>query len=582
MTYVLGIGAAGLLLARPLWSETPPGEFELLPIMMGLCGGLALFLFGMDQMATSLKAVAGRRMKEILGKLTTNRFFGVLTGTFVTAVIQSSSVTTVLVVGFISAGLMTLSQSIGVILGAGIGTTITAQIIAFNVTKYALLLVAIGFAIDFIAKRERARHHGRGIMGLGLVFFGMAVMGEAMAPLRDYGPFLEWMGHMEKPVFGILVGAIFTALIQSSSAMTGVVIVMASQGLISLPAGVALVFGANIGTCVTALLASIGKPRAAIQAAVAHIVFRVVGVLIWWGFIDQLVDFVTWVSPVAENLTGLEKLSAEAPRQIANAHTIFNVANTLLFLPFTTQFARLVQWLVPEREQEDKRIARPKYLDLSLLGTSVLAIDRARLEILHMGDKVRDMLREILPALLDGTREGLQRIEEMDDAVDVLHSEIVAYFGKIFQTALSEPQTKELIVLMEAAKDLESIGDIIETNLVGIGVRRLDENVQISAVTERLIRDFHTTVSGAFENSLLAVTTRNELAAQAVFSLKKEINRMAENASLHHVERLVAAEPNRLAAYAIETDIISNMKRIYYYSKRMARAAAPAELAFKD
>jgi phosphate:Na+ symporter len=582
MIQLVGAGVAVLLLIGPPEQGLEVGELDLMPLLMGLFGGLALFLFGMEQMATALKAVAGSRMKEILGKLTTNRFLGVVTGAFVTAVIQSSSVTTVLVVGFISAGLMTLAQSIGVILGADIGTTITAQIIAFKVTKYALLLITIGFTMDFLSKKEMVKHRGKGIMGLGLVFFGMSVMGEAMSPLSSYEPFLSWMAHLEVPVFGIIVGAIFTALIQSSSAMTGVVIVMASQGLISLPAGVALVFGANIGTCITALLASIGKPRVAVQAAVAHILFKVVGVLIWIAFIDHLVDLVVWLSPVAEDLTGAAKLAAESPRQIANAHTVFNVANTLIFLPFAPQFARLVEWLVPEKEVEERRIVRAKYLDDSLLSTPDLAIDRARLEILHMGDKVRDMLRDILPAMTSGTRESLQRVEEMDDAVDVLHSQIVAFFGRISQRALSASQTAELMALMEAAKDLESMGDVIETNLVAIGIRRVDENVQISDVTRNLIQDFHATVSGAAENALLAVTQRNERAAQAVLSLKKKINRMSENATLHHVERLVASEPNRLTAYAIETDILSNLKRIYYFSRRMARAAAPAEVAFKD
>jgi phosphate:Na+ symporter len=252
---------------------TPDGngaqtELAMLPLVMGLLGGLALFLYGMDKMSESLKAVAGERMKSILARLTTNRVTGALTGAFVTAVIQSSSVTTVLVVGFVTAGLMSVSQSVGIIMGANIGTTITAQIIAFKVTKYALLIVAAGFAMLFLGKRERTRHHGAGIMGLGLVFFGMGVMGEAMAPLRSYQPFLDAMIRMENPAVGILVAALFTGLIQSSSATTGIVIVMASQGLITLTAGIALILGANIGTCVTALLASIGRSLAPISAPV--------------------------------------------------------------------------------------------------------------------------------------------------------------------------------------------------------------------------------------------------------------------------------------------------------------------------
>ncbi len=557
-------------------------DLELFPLLMGLFGGLALFLFGMEQMATALKTVAGERMKIILAKLTANRLVGVLTGAFVTAVIQSSSVTTVLVVGFISAGLMTLAQSIGVILGADIGTTITAQIIAFKVTKYALLMIAVGFAMDFIGKKESTKHRGRAVMGLGLVFFGMSVMGEAMAPLRDHPPFLDWMARMENPALGILAGALFTALIQSSSAMTGVVIVMASQGLVSLPAGISLVFGANIGTCVTALLASLGKPREAIRAAVVHIIFKIVGVLIWLAFIDQLAGLVTWMSPAAEELAGTDRLAAETPRQIANAHTVFNVANTLIFLPFATQFARLVEWLVPERPAREEVRVRAKYLDLGLLGTPSLAIDRARLELLHMGDEVRTMLRDILPGVISGTRESLREIQKRDDTVDILHGKIVTYLGKISQTALTEKQTVGLLSLMETANDLESIGDIVETNLVAIGNRRIDENIHISEVTADVIRDFHATVTLALENALLAVTQKNEMAAQTVVQMKKDINRKADSATVHHVQRLVAEEPNRLPTYAVETDIIANLKRVYYFAKRMARGTAPAAVLAKD
>ncbi|HKJ20338.1 MAG TPA: Na/Pi symporter, partial [Woeseiaceae bacterium] len=260
---------------------------------MELLGGLALFLFGIDQLTDSLKAVAGDRMKAILARLTSTRFSGALTGAFVTAVIQSSSVTTVLVVGFTTAGLMSFSQSIGVIMGANIGTTITAQIVAFKVTKAALGMIALGFSILFFAKRDAFRHYGGIIMGLGLVFFGMSLMSDAMEPLRSYQPFLDMMVRMENPLIGILVAAAFTALIQSSSATTAIVIVMAGQGFISLPAGIALAFGANIGTCVTALLAAIGKPREAIRAATTHILFNIAGVVIWVAFIDQLAEFVT-------------------------------------------------------------------------------------------------------------------------------------------------------------------------------------------------------------------------------------------------------------------------------------------------
>ncbi len=538
---------------------------------MGLLGGLALFLHGLDQLSTSLKAVAGGRMKQILSRLTKNRVTAVLTGALVTAVIQSSSVTTVLVVGFVTAGLMTMVQSIGVIMGANIGTTITAQIIAFRVTEYALLLVALGFAVVFLGRRERIRHQGTIILGLGLVFFGMGIMGEAMEPLRDYPPFLELMTRMASPGVGILLGAVFTALVQSSSATTGVVIVLASQGFITLPAGIALAFGANIGTCVTALLAALGKPREAFRAALVHVLFNVLGVLVWLAFIDELAGAVVAMSPAAQGLAGMERLAAETPRQIANAHTIFNVANTLIFLPLAGVFGWAAQKLVPERPPLEEEEARARYLDLELIQTPSLAVDRARLEILHMGERVRTMLVRVMPALFQGEREELEELRSLDEAVDLLHGQIVTYLGRLSMENLSEVESRELITLMEAANDLEAIGDIVETNLVAQGQGRLETGVEVSPATREVLEGFHGKVLRALDLALQAVAQRNEGAARAAVEMKEEVKRMAQAASAHEVRRLVADEPNRLEAYTVEVDILKNLERIYYFSKRMAR-----------
>jgi len=537
---------------------------EPFALLTGLLGGLALFLYGLDQMAGALKAVAGDGMKAVLGRLAGNRLVGVLSGAFVTAVIQSSSVTTVLVVGFVGAGLMSLAQSIGVIMGANIGTTVTAQVIAFDVTRLALLMVALGFGLLYFVKRERVRDRGRVLFGLGLVFFGMTVMAEAMAPLRANEGVLRWMAHMEHPALGIVAGAIFTALVQSSSATTGIVITMARSGLVSLPAGIALSFGANVGTCVTAVLASVGKPRVALRAAVVHVVFNLAGVVVWVAFIDRLAAFVLRMTP-----------GAGIPRQIANAHTVFNVANTALFIGLASPIVRLVEWLVPDRRPAAAELPAPseaKYLDPGLLDTPALALDRARLEILRIGDRVRAMLDAILPAVLEGPDDALDRVEAMDDAVDGLHGEVVTYLGRISQTALGEAQTHELVELMGATNDLEAIGDIIETNLVQLGHQRIRRHVAVSEATRTVIEGFHRAVVTAADAALLAVTRRDEAAARVVTGMKAEINRLADSAALHEARRLVAREPNRLPAYAIETDVIENLKRIYYFTKRMARA----------
>ncbi len=565
------------LIAVPVFAAEEAQEEMAWGFMaMNLFGGLALFLYGMEKMAEALKAVAGERMKLILAKLTTNRFMGALTGAFVTAIIQSSSITTVLVVGFISAGLMSMAQSIGVIMGANIGTTITAQIVAFKVTKAALLMIAIGFSMLFFSKQERIKQYGSIIMGLGMVFFGMAVMSDAMKPLRSYQPFLDLMVSMENPAIGILIAAAFTGLIQSSSATTGIVIVMASQGFITLPAGIALAFGANIGTCVTALLASIGKPREAVRAAFAHVLFNVAGVLLWVAFIPQLTTLVTSLSPAHPELGGIARLAAETPRQIANAHTIFNVANTLIFIWFTAQFSRLVERLVPDRPLEaDGTIIRPKYLDEELLGTTSLALDRVRLEALHMGEHVQHMLTEVMPAISERNRETLGKIQNMDDQVDILHGHIIEYLGKISKTEMTEVQTRGFVKLMEAVNNLENVGDVIETDLIGLGNKLIDEGISISEATKQVLRDIHSAVSKSVDAAIQAVSQSSEVAAQTVTNMKDDIARLTESAAMHEIERLVAEEPNRIPAYTIEMDIIEKLKRIYYFANRMAKTVTP-------
>jgi phosphate:Na+ symporter len=392
-----------------------------------------------------------------------------------------------------------------------------------------------------------------------------------MSPLRSSQFFLDLMGSMETPGLGILTGALFTALIQSSAATTGVVIVLASQGFVTLPAGIALAFGANIGTCITAVLAAVGKPRDAMRAAAVHVLFNVLGVLIWLGFIDQLASWVAAISPSAEGLSGLDRLAEETPRQIANAHTLFNVANTVLFLPFAGVFARVAQKILPDRAGKGPDVVEPRYLDFELIRTPSLAVDRARLEVLHMGDRVRTMMTHILPAIFEGENEDLLEIKAQDEAVDLLHGHIVTYLGRLNQENLLEGVAQELLSILEAANDLEAVGDIIETNLVVQGLNRLEDGVTVSPATQKVLSDFHQTVLRGFDLALQAVSQRSREAAQAVVDMKPDVSQMAQMASQHEVRRLIANEPQRLETYTLEVDVLKNLYRIYYFSKRMAR-----------
>ena len=555
-------------------------DLEIATIAMGLFGGLAIFLYGMEKMTDALKVVAGSGMKNLLARITTNRFKAAFAGAVVTAVIQSSSVTTVLVVGFITAGLMSLTQSVGIIMGANIGTTVTAQIIAFKVTKYALLLVAVGFSMLFFGRKEKLQHYGQMLMGLGLIFFGMELMSGATTPLRSYQPFIELMQRMDNPITGILISAAFTGLVQSSSATTGVIIVLASQGFITLETGIALAFGANIGTCVTAMLAAIGKPREAVQAAVVHVLFNVLGVIIWVGLIGYLAQITRWISPADPALEGMARLAAETPRQIANAHTLFNAVNTILFIGFTGPMAWLVQRLLPVRAVEEPELSRPRYLDDSLLQTPELAFEFVGMELGRLGASALRMVSGSLPPVIHGSREDLDHLEQMDNEVDSLHGALITYLGRLSQENLTDKHSQQLYDYMAAANYLENIGDMIETNLVETGNQRLNQNLQISDSTEEVLQALHEKVCWSVEQSIEALVAFDKNLAAEVQNAKGEINELAFEAETHLSNRLTAEAPNRLAAFRIESEIVEYLKRVYYFAKRIAKTIAEEEMAY--
>ncbi len=540
-----------------------PGEaIDWFIVVTGLFGGLAIFLFGMDRMTGALRVAAGSRIRFALARMTRNRFLGAASGAGVTAVIQSSSVTTVLVVGFISSGVLSLSQAIPVILGANVGTTITAQVVAFSVARYALLIVAVGYGLAFFAKTDRRTVQGNLIMGLGLIFFGMSVMGAAMEPLRSYEPFIDLLAAMKNPLLAVLVGLVFTALVQSSSATTGIVIVLASEGLISPEAGIALVLGANVGTSVTAQLAAIGKPPEAARAAAVHTVFNLMGALIWIPLVGILAGVV-------------ESIGGPLARQIANAHTIFNVVNTVVFLGLVRQLEQVVTRFVPDHPEAEP--IRLKYLDDSLLKTPTIALERARLELLRMTNRVGVMLRDVLPAILDGPAEALKAVRDLDDEVDDLHGQIILYLGRVGQRSLSAGSTQQLMRLMEATNNLEAIGDLIETNLVTLGLDRLANDLQVSDETRRMIEEFHGQVSQALDLAIAALVQANEEDARQVGAMKDDVDAKAQVIAEHYAARLTADEANRIELYRFETDVIANLRRIFYFAKRTARVAIPVE-----
>ena len=552
-----------------------PNTLHIFTMVMGLFGGLALFLYGMEKMAAALKVATGEQLKTILAKLTTNRVTGALTGAAVTAIIQSSSVTTVLVVGFITAGVMSFSQAVGVILGINVGTTITAQIIAFQITEYSLLLVAVGFAIVFIGSQDKAKQYGAMVMGLGLLFFGMGVMSDVMKPLRSYQPFLDLMTHMKNPILGILIAAAFTGLVQSSSATTGIVIVMASQGFITLPAGIALIFGANIGTCVTALLASIGKPKEAIRAAVVHIVFNIIGVVIWIGLINQLAQIVIWLSPVAQGVSGVEKLAAETPRQIANAHTIFNIANTIIFLPFAGLITRLVERLVSDKtavevEPEATPILTTQ-LNPDLLAVPSLAIEQAQRQLVLMAQVVRGMLVDIMPAFMANDMRIIEDISRREDHVDHLDRETTSYLTQIAHSDLSLQHSERIIKLLHVTTDLEHTSDVIAESLVTLLIKKVEGKIEFSEEGRDELIGYHQLVLESYDRAIKAFENDDTALAQMVRGTKPELDQLERNYRQTHYNRLSRELQASVDSSHIHLDLVDYLRRINTYAESIAK-----------
>lgn len=574
-TCVLG----ALMVAFLLWpqsaaaaEESVPAPLNPLAMGIGLLGGLALFLYGMEKMTDGLKAAAGEQMKILLTKLTRNPVTGAFTGALVTAVIQSSSITTVLVVGFVSAGLMTLVQSVGVIFGANVGTTITAQIVAFNVTAAALPLITAGFLLIFLGKKGRARHFGDMLMGLGLIFYGMSAMGDAMSPLRTHEGFIELMQSMERPILGMLVGALFTALVQSSSATIGLVVVMATQGFVTLPAGIAIVFGAKIGTCVTALLAALGKSEDALRAAVVHVIYNVLGAVLWIAFIDQLASLAVWVSTAHPDLQGAERLAQEVPRQVANAATIWATANMVIFLPLSGVFARLARRLVPDRPVSETVIVQPRFLDEELMRVPSLALERARLELGHMAELIDQMLENVPTAFQ--TRD-FREITKLHDQIVVLREAVLQYLQHVGRVNLTDMESEEHAQLVYATGEIESISAVIGRELVPISEAFREADITVSEATGALFEQLYAATRKAAQAGLRAIVEKNERTAQEVVARHDEIWKLGNELLQQQAARLAKDDPQRLLKHRLQVDVLDKLRRIYGVAERMAISVLP-------
>ena len=537
--------------------------FSWFVVAVTLIGGLALFLLGLDQLTHAMKKLAGGGLRVVLGTMTANRFSGALSGAVVTAAVNSSSVTTVLLVGFVSAGVLDLSRSVAVILGANIGSTVTAQLVAFDLGAVALAAIGSGFLLRAISRGDRLRLIGELILGLGMIFHGMALMGQAMEPLRSYDPFLELLSHMENPLLGTLAGAVFTALVQSSAATTGIAITLAAAGVLPLTAGIALVLGANIGTCLTAIIAAIGKPIAALRVAVVHVTFNVIGVILWLPLIGLLAAIATW-------LAGEQGTPA---RQLANAHTCFNVINTLLFLPFTTQLARLATWLTPERASHSR--VRPWHLDPGLLGIPPLAFDAIHQELGRLGDLIRRSLVEVAAAVDGDNIRRLDRVERTHIEITDLGGAILRYLGRLRREDFTVDEGMRFHRVVRAARALEMAGAMAARELVE-RIRDLQEHqITVSAITRTNLRELGREVGATVKDAVEAVREDDLDHAERALSRKPAVKRLADHALRHLAETLQDQDPQRIDRVRLETAIIDTLRRLHDQARNAAKAIDP-------
>jgi phosphate:Na+ symporter len=542
-------------------------------LISGLLGGLGLFLWGMKLMSSGLQNSAGDRMRDMLGRMTHNRFIALGIGALVTTIIQSSSATSVMLVGFVNSRLMEFRRTIGIILGAMIGTTFTAQIIAFKITDYALLIIAVGFFIYAFSSKPRIKTLGETVLGFGILFFGMHIMSEAMYPLRSYGPFQDILVNMENPLFGILVGVVFTALIQSSSAFIGIMIVLASQGLLSLEAAIPLLLGSNLGTAVTAILASIGSSREGLKVGIAMSMVKLIGILIlvWW--IPTFAGLVESISPKAapDIVTDTQAVAAVLPRQIANAHTVFSVFLAFLFLPFTNQLARLVDAIVPPDRIGEELKPKTMYLDRRFIQTPVLGLNLAKQEALRVGNLVREMGYEIILPFNEKSGDSLSSIGRKEETVDYLATEIQNYLTALTRENMGQKRVDEAFQIMYVVNEFENIADIISKILADRAGKWLDSKADFSAEGKKELEEFHQHVMNQMNRSMEVFKDLNLERAREMKSKYKKYRLLAMEFEMQHYRRL--QDPASISQESSEThlELIAQLRNIAGHATNIAR-----------
>jgi phosphate:Na+ symporter len=527
-------------------------------MLVGIAGGLAIFLFGMRFGGRGLQKAAGKKLRDTVVRLTSNRFSGLLTGVLITVIIQSSSATTAMLVSFANAGIIGLQQALGVILGADIGTTLTVQLIAFRIFDYALLIVAGGFVL-LVSKIERYSRLGQIIMGFGLLFFGMTIMSAAVEPAKDHPTFVRFMLGVERnPVLAVVLSALFTALIHGSAATIGLVLIFAFEGAISLKGAVPLVLGANIGTCATALMASMSGNAEGRRIAWAHTLFKVGAVVLIFPFLGWFTDLVASTAP-------------SVTRQIANAHSLFNVGAALVFVPLVGPWRRLFRFLVKE-EEVDVEVFRPAYLDQRVLDTPSLALGQATRETLRMADITYSLFSRSIDVFLNDNETMREKIIEEDDKIDMLEESITPYLTELSGKEMSDEEAQRAVSLLFIVKNLELIGDIVSKSLMDLALKKIMVSPRFSKEALERIREYHSQIEKTFQMAIDSFASQDKKLAEEVVERKSEMNILERELHKEHLSLLKGSREEVVETSTVYLDAISDLKRINSYASGIAYA----------
>ncbi|MGN9165070.1 Na/Pi cotransporter family protein [Tissierellaceae bacterium HCP3S3_D8] len=520
-------------------------------IALPVLGGLALFLYGMNIMGASLEKAAGKKLNRLIEVLTTNRFMAVIVGALVTMVVQSSSATTVMVIGFVNAGLMTLSQAVGVIMGANIGTTITAQIIALNLADYAPIAVAIGVALWIGSSKTKIQNIAEIFIGFGILFIGMDMMSSGLKPLANNPMFSNLILSLRNPVMGALAGLLITTVVQSSSASIGLLQALAGEGLIGIDIAFPILFGENIGTTTTALLSSIGANINAKRAAIIHFLFNLIGTIIFMTLLRYPVEWlVKIISPT------------NVQSQIANAHTLFNVINVIIQFPFMGFLVRAAEWLAPGGEEVEMEASI--YLDSRILETPSIALGQANKEVLRMGDLVLQNLALSRIVLADEKYDGIEEVYEREKLINKIEREITEYLVKLSNEPLSDSQHSEVNTLLYIINDIERVGDHVE-NVVELSQDKLEKNLEFSKFAVEGLHEMFDKCQEAFTKAMEAFEFGNRELVNQVMALEEEVDILEKKNRADHINRLNKMECQTEPGI-IFLDAISNLERVSDHS----------------